>query len=162
MLLELTVVTAYLVRRQPLRISRSPFAWSTAIVGAFGMLSARPAYAPLGHLEALYSGLQFVGALGAAVSLLSLGRSFGLVAANRGVQTRGPYRLVRHPAYSCYLVVLLGYLLENPSLYNLFVLGLVTLGELVRVHYEEALLRTDPVYTDYARSVRYRLIPYLY
>ena len=32
-----------------------------------------------------------------------LGRSFGLVPANRGIVARGPYLLVRHPIYAGYL-----------------------------------------------------------
>ena len=35
---------------------------------------------------------------------LALGRSFGLVPANRGVVASGPYLLVRHPIYSGYLI----------------------------------------------------------
>ena len=37
---------------------------------------------------------------------LSLGRSFGLMPANRGVVSTGMYRLVRHPIYLGYLVTL--------------------------------------------------------
>ena len=29
---------------------------------------------------------------------LILGRSFGLIAANRGIKVAGPYRIVRHPS----------------------------------------------------------------
>ena len=34
----------------------------------------------------------------------SLGRSFGVVAANRGIKSRGPYSFVRHPIYLGFLV----------------------------------------------------------
>jgi protein-S-isoprenylcysteine O-methyltransferase Ste14 len=162
MLLEFVVVSAYLLRRQPLRVSRSPLAWLAAIVGAFGMLFGRPAYAPVGGLEPLYVVLQLAGALGASLSLLALGRSFGLVAANRGIASRGPYRIVRHPAYACELIALAGYLLENPSPHNVLLMVLVAGCQLIRIHYEEAVLNTDPAYSDYARRVRYRLLPYLY
>ena len=33
-----------------------------------------------------------------------LARSFGLVAANRGVQRLGPYRVIRHPIYAGYVI----------------------------------------------------------
>jgi hypothetical protein len=34
---------------------------------------------------------------------LRLGRSFGIVATNRGIQTGGLYRIVRHPIYAAYV-----------------------------------------------------------
>ena len=47
---------------------------------------------------------------------LTLGRSFGLVPANRGVVIRGPYALVRHPIYSGYLITHLAFLVAHPTL----------------------------------------------
>ena len=52
---------------------------------------------------------------------LALGRSFGIVAANRGVVSSGPYRLVRHPIYLGYLVTHAGFLLSNMSARNVLV-----------------------------------------
>ena len=84
--------------------------------------------------------MQLAGLLIALASLGTLGRSFGIVAANRGVKTRGPYRLVRHPAYFGYLVAYVGYVAENPSLANLALLCLSTAFQLVRIGEEERLL----------------------
>src|SRR5262245_56097659 len=39
----------------------------------------------------------------------TLGRSFGLLPANRGVVDRGPYRIVRHPIYLSYCIGYLGF-----------------------------------------------------
>ena len=47
-----------------------------------------------------------------------LGRSFGIVAANRGVKVAGPYRFVRHPMYAGYIINHIGFLLAFPSLWN--------------------------------------------
>ena len=47
-----------------------------------------------------------------------LGRSFGAVAANRGVVTAGPYRWVRHPIYLGYLISHAGFILTNFSVRN--------------------------------------------
>jgi protein-S-isoprenylcysteine O-methyltransferase Ste14 len=93
--------------------------------------------------------------------LLSLGRSFGLVAANRGVRTGGLYRYVRHPAYSGYILAYSGYVLENPSLRNACLFAVVLVFEGVRIVEEERTLAGDPAYQEYRRRVRSRVVPYL-
>ena len=160
--LELLVATLFVARRSAWLVSKAPLAWAAAAVGTFGMLAARPAYAPVAGLEPLYLGLQIVGAVFAGVALLSLGRSFGLVAANRGIRTGGQYRFVRHPVYSGYVVTWIGYLLENPSLRNACVLVVVMAFQAVRIVEEERTLGTDPVYQAYCRRVRSRVVPHLF
>jgi protein-S-isoprenylcysteine O-methyltransferase Ste14 len=162
MLLELVVATLYVCRRQSLLTSASWFAWFAAGIGTFGALAARPSQHPLGGLEQLYFVLQLAGALAAVTSLLTLGRSFGVVAANRGVRTGGPYRLVRHPAYGGGLLALTGYLLENPSPGNAVIVLTVTFFQLRRIHHEEKFLNGDASYREYRQRVRYRLLPYIY
>ena len=162
MLLELVVATLYICRRQPLMTSASWFAWFAAGIGTFGALAARPSPHPIGGFEHFYFALQLAGALAAVTSLLTLGRSFGVVAANRGVRTGGPYRLVRHPAYAGGLLTLTGYFLENPSLLNAAILLTVAFFQLRRIHHEEKFLNGDPSYREYRQRVRFRLLPYIY
>jgi protein-S-isoprenylcysteine O-methyltransferase Ste14 len=52
---------------------------------------------------------------------LSLGRSFGLAPANRGVVST-TYRFARHPIYLGYLITHLGFLVANPTGWNFAVL----------------------------------------
>jgi protein-S-isoprenylcysteine O-methyltransferase Ste14 len=160
--LEVVIGILYLLRRQPIAVSRSPLAWAAATVGCSGMLLARPAYDPVGGLEPLYLVLQFAGVIFALLTLLKLGRSFGIVAANRGVTTTGPYGVVRHPLYVGYLATMTGYLFENPSLLNVLVLGVVALAQVVRIGQEERCLEADPDYRAYQQRVRFRLVPYVY
>ena len=162
MVLELMIATIFFLRRTPWVTSKEPLAWLATGIGSFGMLAARPAHAPLLGLGALSTGLQLAGAAAAAYSVLALGRSFGLVAANRGIRTSGPYRFVRHPLYVSYFVTYLGYVLENPRPWNAFLLVTVLSFQVVRIATEESCLRTDSEYVRYCERVRYRLVPYLW
>lgn len=160
--LELLVATLFIVRRTPWIVSRSPIAWASAAIGTFGMLAARPAYNPIAGLEVLYGVMQGVGALLAAAAVISLGRSFGIVAANRGIRTGGPYRFVRHPLYSAYILTETGYLLENPSLRNWCLFAVVMAFQGVRIVEEERTLAEDPAYREYRERVRSRILPYVF
>jgi protein-S-isoprenylcysteine O-methyltransferase Ste14 len=88
-----------------------------------------------------------------------LWRSFGLIPANRGVKTKGPYRFVRHPMYAGYTLTHIGFLLGFPSLQNSMLYLAAFLIEVARVFREELILNQDPVYRAYAARVRYRLFP---
>lgn len=157
--MELLVGVLFVVRRRPLTVSRSPLAWAAAVVGTFGMLGARPHAAPVAGVEPVYVVMQLVGAAAAAWAVVSLGRSFGLVAANRGISTRGPYRFVRHPLYAGYLLTETGYVLENPSARNAGLYLVVMAVQAVRIVVEERWLMLDATYGAYARTVRWRVVP---
>jgi protein-S-isoprenylcysteine O-methyltransferase Ste14 len=91
-----------------------------------------------------------------------LARSFGIVAANRGVKRFGPYRVVRHPIYAGNAITQIGFLLGNPTPFNLALcLAGITL-QVIRLQAEEKLLGQDPVYAEYMAKVPYRLAPGLY
>jgi protein-S-isoprenylcysteine O-methyltransferase Ste14 len=155
--LEGWAAVLFLVRRPAHRLSLRPLAWVAAPVGSFAMLLARPHDGGLSQLPCEL--LQLAGVLFALASLATLGRSFGLVAANRGVKTSGLYRLVRHPVYSCYLLTQMGYLLENPTMRNSAVIFATIVFQLVRIRTEEQCLEKDPEYAAYRRRVRWRLVP---
>lgn len=104
-------------------------------------------------------GLQASGLLLQIGSKLALGRSFGLLPANRGVVTRGPYRVVRHPIYLGYFISHAGFLFAEFTVRNALLLGGLLLFQALRIREEESLLRRDPVYLDYCGRVRYRLFP---
>jgi protein-S-isoprenylcysteine O-methyltransferase Ste14 len=158
--LEGWVALLFLVRRPTRVVSGRRLAWLAAPVGSFAMLFARPDGHGLPPVPA--EALQLVGVGVALVSLGVLGRSFGLVAANRGVKTGGPYGVVRHPAYTGYLVSYVAYVAENPSLRNLALLLVGTAFQMVRIGEEELVLATDSAYESYRDRVRYRLIPLVY
>jgi protein-S-isoprenylcysteine O-methyltransferase Ste14 len=94
-----------------------------------------------------------------ATSILTLGRSFGFAAADRGVVTRGIYTVVRHPMYASYLLLESGYLLQSLSVPNATILVIGTLCNGGRALAEERLLANNAEYSAYRRRVRRRIIP---
>jgi protein-S-isoprenylcysteine O-methyltransferase Ste14 len=161
-ILAATVAFLFIVRRPPEATSGRAIAWLAAPVGTFAMLLARPVAHPHAGPGLVLELVQLCGVVVACAGLGMLGRSFGLVAANRGVKTSGLYRLVRHPVYAGYFLSDCGYVLENPSLRNVALLVAMTMAQLVRIAEEERVLVADRTYRDYCSRVRYRLIPYLY
>jgi protein-S-isoprenylcysteine O-methyltransferase Ste14 len=161
-LLEAFTAFLFLFRRPPHATSERPLAWISAFLGAFTMLAARPVAHPDYGPFAAFEVLQLVGFGIAIVALGTLGRSFGVVAANRGIKTHGLYSLVRHPAYSGYLVSYIGYVAENGSLRNMVLLAAATGAQVVRMSEEERMLGRDDGYRAYVARVRRRLIPHVY
>jgi protein-S-isoprenylcysteine O-methyltransferase Ste14 len=158
---ELLIVGLAITRHHSLVESRSLWDWVVALLGTAAPLLQRPGLA-LTALEPIGLALQILGAVLATIAVASLGRSFGIVAANRGVRTSGFYRFVRHPLYGSYLVGYLGFLLGNLSIWNVALIAITILCQYVRAVAEERILLQDPIYQAYARQVRYRFIPYIF
>ncbi len=76
------------------------------------------------------------------------------------VATGGPYRLVRHPGYLGALVFQLATPFTLGSWWALIPSGLASLLYVVRTALEDKTLLDElDGYPDYARQVRYRLLP---
>jgi protein-S-isoprenylcysteine O-methyltransferase Ste14 len=76
------------------------------------------------------------------------------------VATGGPYRYVRHPGYTGFIVSFFGMALAFGSLWALIPAGLVACLLVVRTALEDRTLRDElPGYKEYAQRVRYRLLP---
>ena len=95
-------------------------------------------------------------------SLIALGRLFGVRPALRGVMTKGPYALVRHPMYLAYVLGDIGYNFQewNTGTALMVMAGWASL--LYRIHAEERVLSRDSRWQVYAASVRYRFLPGLW
>ena len=99
---------------------------------------------------------------GGAIALaakLFLGRSFGVVPANRGVKEAGVYRFVRHPMYAGYMLNHMGFLLVFFSWQNIAIYAVAWTAFWLRAVEEEKFLCQDPEYARYSGKVRYRLLP---
>ena len=156
---ETVTATFFILRSTPKTVSSDPLDWLFAIAGTFTPLFFSPSewgVLPWArHLVMVGVALQIIG-------MISLNRSFALVAAKRQVKTRGMYRYVRHPLYASYLLMFTGYTLANTTAANIFVY-VMTVGFLyVRLMREEKHLAIDATYAAYMRQVRFRVIPFVF
>lgn len=103
--------------------------------------------------------IQIFGIAWQVVSKLSLGRSFGLLPANRGIITHGTYKIVRHPIYLGYLIGHIGFIFASFSWTNLMLFSFLYFFQGLRIAEEEKLLSDDPAYKTYMQRTKYRLIP---
>lgn len=92
-------------------------------------------------------------------SVLALGRCFGILPEARGLVTRGPYRLVRHPVYLGELGVCAGLVIGAPTIWNVACAAVILAAQIVRMGLEERALEAEfPEYADYARRTA-RIVP---
>lgn len=152
------VVLFVMFRRESMSVSRRPWDWLVGIAGTLFVLLVRPEKATIVP-EAVGVFLQVAGTLFEIYGKAALGRSFGIIAANRGIVVKGPYRFVRHPIYLGYLTTHIGFLLSNWSFRNIAVYLAAYVFQVARIFSEERLLSGDESYRDYCRQVRSRLIP---
>ncbi|PBC09244.1 isoprenylcysteine carboxylmethyltransferase family protein [Mesorhizobium sp. WSM3859] len=148
-----------LLARRPLVRDWSPFTVFIAVTAGFGSgfvsLQEGTALIPL----FIAAPLQFLALWLVIWGKMSLGRSFAILPANRGVVTGGAYRFVRHPIYAGYLAGHILFLLSSFSVYNFTVYAIITLFQVHRILREERILALTEEYRDYLGRVRYRLCP---
>lgn len=156
---ELVTLSIYLSARTAARSSFAPIAVVSTLVATFFfylvVLSPGLVLAPLW----LTASMQVAGILWQIYAKLSLGRSFGLLPANRGIITHGAYGLVRHPIYLGYFVSHMGFLLGSFSWYNLWLFAVLYFFQYLRILEEEKLLAADAEYSAYMQKVKYKLLP---
>src|SRR5438552_19010532 len=146
-----------------------PKAWDYSIASsvAVGAAYAYP-YAQViylrwspGHVASPAAGLVLV-TLAAAlslVSLLTLGRLFGVRPALRGLVRSGPYGFVRHPMYLSYILADIGYNLQEWNFVTLLLILVGWAALVYRIHAEERLVSQHSGWRGYAASLRSRLFP---
>lgn len=157
---ESLVIALILLRRPADRISLRSGDWLLAIVGTLLPLSAHPSLAAYhGALQLALAVVMLMGLLVQIHAKISLGRSIGMVAADRGIKSTGPYQFVRHPMYAGYFISQVGFLALNPSLWNTAIYTVALVVQLFRIRAEERFLSQNASYRDYLAEVRYRLVP---
>ena len=155
---EALVVALTVFRRPAVVIDR---ALGTRIVAAASMLGIpfiRPTGDPLAP-DAITAVVSAAGLLVIIIGKVTLGRSFGLMPANRGIVCRGIYRIVRHPIYAGYLVTHAAFVAAHPTAWNAALVIVSDLALLIRATYEERTLALDEEYAAYLTRVRWRVAP---
>ena len=157
---ESLVIVLTLARRRATLVDRSVPAAIVTLVS----LAGPPLLRADGDIAALAPDVVTV--IVSAVALLlvlsgkvTLGRSFGLVPANRGVVVQGPYAAVRHPIYTGYLVTHLAFLAAHPGIWNIAVIAIADGALVARALMEERVLSNDALYRAYCRRVAWHLVP---
>jgi protein-S-isoprenylcysteine O-methyltransferase Ste14 len=157
---ESLVVVLTIVRRRAIAVDRSAAAaimTSVSLVGpALMRATSTPASLLSDHVTATWSA---IGLLLVVLGKMTLGRSFGVVPANRGVVVRGPYMLVRHPIYTGYLIAHTGFLIAHPAPWNLSILLVADTALVLRALMEERVLSADASYRQYCQRVGWHLVP---
>ena len=163
--LKLAVVAAFTfflaVREPSRRPSREPVAFVACAGAIVSVVAIAPPtqQAPTTLLLAGES-LALAAVAWLLVSVLALGRCFGVLPEARGLVTRGPYRLVRHPVYLGEIAACTGLLLGAFSAWNVGCFVVLCAAQWVRMGLEErALEQTFPEYAAYAARTP-RLIPW--
>lgn len=159
---EILVVVLTVIRRSAAAVDRSMRARVLTTLSMLGPPLLQPGHVPAMAPEMLTVALSAAGLAVVIAGKITLGRSFGLMPANRGVVSAGVYRLVRHPIYMGYLVTHVAFLAANPSVWNITALVAADAALLARAACEEATLARDERYRTYQQQVRWRVCPGLF
>jgi protein-S-isoprenylcysteine O-methyltransferase Ste14 len=89
-------------------------------------------------------------------ALLSLGKSFDVSPADRGLVKKGPYKVVRHPMYLGELISIFSLVVLDLTMRNVVLTLALVISIVARIFWEEKIIGG---YSDYSNEVRGRLIP---
>jgi protein-S-isoprenylcysteine O-methyltransferase Ste14 len=156
---EALVVVLTIVRRRARLVDRSFISALTTTVSLVGPPLLRVADSPALVPDALTAIISTVGLAIVITGKLTIGRSFGLAPANRGVVARGPYNVVRHPIYAGYLLTHAAVLAAYPSIWNISIVLAGDTALVLRALLEERVLSSDAQYQVYCRRVGWHLVP---
>jgi protein-S-isoprenylcysteine O-methyltransferase Ste14 len=155
---EALVVLFTVVRRRATVVDRSWDARTIATISLVGVPFIRPTGGGLAP-DLATAAVSVAGLLVIITGKLTLGRSFGLMPANRGIVCQGIYKTLRHPIYAGYLVTHAAFLVAHPSAWNLAVLVVSDAALMIRAVYEERTLAKDAEYAEYMTRVPWRVVP---
>jgi protein-S-isoprenylcysteine O-methyltransferase Ste14 len=158
------VAVLFVVRKQPVRKQPGLAPRVAALLGTYIVfaLGVQPVTSQPWWVLLAASLLLVAGTACAVVTVLVLGRCFGIMPEARGLVTSGPYRFVRHPLYTSEALFVLGMLLPVLSPLSLAIWGAYLGLTALRARYEEVvLLAAFPDYAAYRRRT-WRFLPGMY
>lgn len=155
-ILKTAVIAAFCffvaVRDEPRKRSRDPVAFLAFAIALGAILVLKqPSAKDSTPLVLIGDLVAFASCLWLLTAVLTLGKCFGVLPEVRGLVTRGPYRLVRHPVYLGEMGVFAGFLLGAPSAWNLAAVLVFCAAQATRMRLEERALALEfPEYAQYA------------
>ena len=159
---EALIVILTVVRRRARAIDRSTAAAVATMLSIAGPPLLRTSQTP-GLLPDMATAIaSAIGLLLVIGGKMTLGRSFGIAPANRGVVARGPYTIVRHPIYAGYLITHVAFLVAQPTPLNLAIVVIADTALIARALIEERVLSLDVEYRTYCQRVAWHLVPGLF
>lgn len=157
------LVATMLIRRTPSRVTPNPLYWLLAFVATYWLFLvgrfATPGFA-VAPAWVVFA-LSFTSFVVSVWARLSLGRSIGLVPAQRGIVTQGAYRFMRHPIYTGVYCAYVAVALQNFSALNCAIFAIGAGLFIIKSFVEENFLRQDAEYAAYMKAVPWRWVPYL-
>lgn len=156
---EAIPIVLIMLRAKSETLSRLPADWLLGLAGVMLPLLVQPATVTPLVPAAVAVAVMVLGTFLQLAAKIALGRSFGVIAANRGVVTLGPYRFVRHPMYLGYTITHIGFLLSTPTAFIAALYATTLTVQIFRILREERVLMQDEAYRSFARAVRFRLLP---
>ncbi len=156
---ESLVAILTIFRRRAQLVDRSPVSTIVTVVSLIAPPLLRPTSAGAFAPDQVTATISAFGLAIVIYGKLVLGRSFGLVPANRGVVTAGPYATVRHPIYAGYLMTHAAFVAQYPSIANIVIILIGDAALIWRALREERVLAGDGAYRDYCTRVAWHLVP---
>lgn len=140
------------VRDEPRRKSRNPVAFLAFGVALAAIVFLRqPSQTDSTTVVLIGDLVAFASCVWLLAAVLALGRCFGMLPEARGLVTRGPYAVVRHPIYVGEFGTFAGFLIAAPTAWNLACVLTFCAAQAIRMRLEEqALTREFPEYAEYA------------
>ena len=159
---ELLVLVFTLLRRRARTVDRSALSVLITAVSVAGPFLVRAADVRAILPDPFTTCASAVGLVIVIGAKVSLGRSFGIIPANRGIVVAGMYKFVRHPIYGGYLLTHLAFVCAHPTPRNIALLLAADAALVIRALREERLLAGDSEYQSYCRRVSWHLVPGLF
>jgi len=159
---EALVVVLTIIRRRARQVDRSFTAALLTSVSLMGPSLVRAMSGPTLVPDIVTAAVSSVGVAIVIAGKVTIGRSFGLAPANRGVVSRGPYNVVRHPIYAGYMLTHAAALAAYPSVWNITIVLAADTALVLRALVEERVLSSDVAYQAYCRRVGWHLVPGLF
>ena len=154
------LVTLFLLRKPHRVFCTSWFDQLISLIAFFSGMALMGSKPTGGESALMASGAVIVAAnVIGLITLLNLGKSFGIFIAFRELRQSGLYGIIRHPMYFSDILLRVGYVISHTDPFSVMVVLGSTGCYVYRAILEERFLSQQPEYAEYMTRVRFRFIP---